>query len=165
MRRTRRYIRPVVFVGIMLLATLTAFFIGQNLKVIPAEIHRDFPSAIFVPSDPVRVDRTTVKYAGSNYPLNFVAHSGDHKLTISEQPSPDSFFEIPDAYSKFVTSFRPYDAFESRLGRVELTRPQNYNNKQVAIMNTKGTLILISAETDMGNEDWKSLFNSLVIEQ
>ena len=82
--------------------------------------------------------------------------------TITEQPSPDTFTDIPEFSSKFFQQAGEYKTFESATGTVHLLHPQK-GVKDAAAMNAKGTLMFINPSVSFNEDDWRKLFQSISI--
>jgi hypothetical protein len=131
---------------------------------IPTPVKRQVTSTILIPkiSDAV-VDRQSVKYDKSLKLLSYTAIVYGVKTVVSEQPTPDSFVDIPQVYDKVVSSMGEYKTFEVDVGTVHLTRPKELNGKQAAVLNTKGTLLFAKPEQDLSDDQWRKLFGSFDI--
>lgn len=117
-------------------------------------------------NSPLQGNKKTFKFNEQEKLLSFIANDdGGNSVTISEQPTPESFVDIPQSYDKLIDSMHKYKTFDSAIGRVFLTRPDNLNGKQAAVMNSKGVLLFAKADTDIDDDTWVKLFNNLVIIQ
>jgi hypothetical protein len=86
-------------------------------------------------------------------------------MVLSEQPTPDSFTDVPQVYDKVVDSMQEYQKFDVDVGTVHLTRPPSLNGKQAAVLNTKGTLLFAKPDKDLSEDQWRRFFNSFVVEK
>ena len=110
----------------------------------------------------VTVDTSSFKYDDANKLLSYSAKMGGTAITVSEQATPESFTDIPQAYDKFVSGLGEYGSFDSSLGKVYLTHPKDLNGQQSAVMNTKGTLLFIHPTNgDLSDDQWRKIFNGL----
>lgn len=82
-------------------------------------------------------------------------------LDFNEQATPDIFSDIPGAYDKYVSGLGRYSQFDSAIGTVNLTKKTS-SGKQIAVTNSKGTLLLVQAESDLTKDQWRKLANNLV---
>jgi hypothetical protein len=105
----------------------------------------------------------TVKYDSKLKLLSYQSSAFGINTTVSEQPTPDSFNDIPAVYQKVLDSWKEYASFGNSNGTVYLTRPGDQNGKEVGVLNSKGTLMFIKADKDLSNDQWKQLFNNLDI--
>jgi hypothetical protein len=133
--------------------------------LIPKNIKNEVTSTIFLPKSPqVANDRSTVKYDNNLKLLSFQSTVFGVHSTISEQPTPQQFVDIPETYAKVLDSWNQYSSFDSAQGTVYLTKPKNNGNKQAAVMNSKGTLMFITPDKDLSGDQWRQFFNSLQIQ-
>ena len=118
-------------------------------------------STLIAPSGAVTTNRESATFGGQDNLLTFKASYGGKNLTFSEQPTPQSFNDIPGAYEKFASDLGKYDSFDSTLGHVDLVRIPKQNNLQAAVMNTQGTLMFIKPEKDLSTNEWREIFRTL----
>lgn len=131
---------------------------------VPAEIKRAVTSTLLVPkARDVVVNRESMKYDSQLNLLTYSAIAYGVKTVVSQQPTPESFIDIPQVYDKVVASMNEYKKFDSDSGTVHLTRPKDLGGKQAAVMNTKGTLMFVKPERDLSEDQWRKLFNNLEI--
>jgi hypothetical protein len=162
-------IRKLAYVALGLIASgalATGVFLHiHSSQIIPAQIKRQLDFLIFLPEgDPSsHVESKTFKYDANLKVFSVVVTSFNIKNTISEQPTPDSFNDIPGYYDKLTEKLNSYTSFDTNLGKVYLTLPDELKGKQSAIMNTKGTLMFASPDKDLTNDQWRQFFNSLSV--
>lgn len=131
---------------------------------VPAEIQRAVTSTIMVPkARDVVVARESMKYDSKLKLLTYSAMAYGVKTVVSQQPTPESFIDIPQVYDKVVANMNEYKKFDTDSGTVYLTRPTDLGGKQAAVMNTKGTLMFVKPERDLSEDQWRILFNNLEI--
>lgn len=133
---------------------------------IPENIQKQLTIIPFIPSrdSALKVDRTTYKYDPNQKGLSFIIAGGEYgELTVSEQPTPQEFIDIPDFYPKLVDNFKRYASFESQYGTVYLTRPNGQLKGQTAVMNGRGVLLFIRSQKDLAEDQWRQLFNIIEI--
>jgi hypothetical protein len=131
---------------------------------IPGPIKKQVTSTIFMPSgSQVQNKEGTVKYDSKLKLLSYQSSAFGVNTTVSEQPTPDSFNDIPAVYQKVLDSWKEYASFGNSNGTVYLTRPGEQNGKEVGVLNSKGTLMFIKADKDLSGDQWKQLFNNLDI--
>jgi hypothetical protein len=163
MRKKLLYIIGVAV--IMLVVVMGLLFHISSRSVIPVNIKEQLDILVFLPkeSGSLRIDRPTFKYDASLKVMSVVVGSYGIKNTVSEQPTPDAFNDIPGYYDKLTERLNTYANFDTELGRVYLTRPVELKGKQSAIMNGKGTLMFASPDKDLTSSQWRRFFNSLQI--
>lgn len=111
-----------------------------------------------------KLDKTSTKYSTEDKVYSYVvSKKGVADLTISLQPTPESFTDVPQVYEKLVEKMRQYTAFDSIQGKVYLTRPVELNGGQTAVMNAKGVLMFVKPNAELSDDEWKSFFNSLIV--
>lgn len=161
-RRLRVIIGVVVSVGIVLIVGLWLF---PDKPPIPGPIKAKLTSTLLVPrGGDYQVKRESAKYDPKLKVLTYeVAINGVGSAVVSEQPTPDSFIDIPQVYDKVVANMNEYGTFDSDIGTVHLTRPKDLGGKQAAVMNAKGTLMFVKPERDLSDDQWRKLFNGLEV--
>ncbi|HEY2004221.1 MAG TPA: hypothetical protein VGH44_03835 [Candidatus Saccharimonadia bacterium] len=128
---------------------------------IPGAIKKQLTSTLLVPKDSrFVVDRQSAKYDASLKLLTFNTAAFGQQVVISEQPSPDTFADIPDYYSKLVNGMNSYSDFDTAIGTVHLTRPLQLGGKQAAVLNAKGTLLFAKSASDLSDDQWRQFFNT-----
>jgi len=145
----------LVVIGVMLVAPKPP---------VPVEIKRAVTSTIMVPQvREVEVSRDSMIYDSKLKLLSFTVAAYGVKTVVSEQPTPESFIDIPQVYDKVVTNMNEYSKFDSDSGTVHLTRPKDLKGKQAAVMNAKGALMFVKPDRDLSDEQWRKLFNGLEV--
>jgi hypothetical protein len=131
---------------------------------VPVDVKRAVTSTILVPqAREVDVSRESMAYNSQLKLLSFTTVAFGVKAVVSEQPTPESFIDIPQVYDKVVTNMNEYSKFDSDSGTVHLTRPKDLGGKQAAVMNAKGTLMFVKPERDLSDDQWRKLFNGLEV--
>ncbi len=126
----------------------------------------DFTPYIIQPDAGIKVDVGSYKYDASQKGLSFIATGRDYgKLTISEQPTPQQFIDIPEVYSKLVDKLNRYSVFDNATGTVYLTRPDGQHGGQTAVINSKGVLMFVRSAKDLSDDQWRKLFRSFTLEK
>jgi len=132
---------------------------------IPGSIKKQLASTLLVPKDSrFLVDRQSAKYDASLKLLTFNTTVFGKQVVISEQPSPSTFTDIPDYYSKLVNGMNDYSDFDTAVGTIHLTRPIQLGGKQAAVLNAKGTLLFAKSATDLSDDQWRQFFNTFDIQ-
>ncbi len=148
----------LVIGGVLLVGVLTT----RGRPVIPVEIGRQANFVVFYPqtSEEIKLDQKTLTYNPSLKQLSFVVSFSNRYITFSQQNTPDQFNDIPEYFPKLIEKMNRYSTIENANGKVSLTRPSEAKS-QVAVMNSKGTLLFAKTDGDMTDDSWKRLFNSL----
>jgi hypothetical protein len=155
----------VTIVALVLIAGAT--MLAKQLApepVVPSNIQKAVTSTIFLPNSPSTVTkRETVKYDSKTKLLSYEAIAFGVNSVVSEQPTPESFTDIPQVYDKFIDNLQQYKSFDTANGKVFLTRPKELKGGQTAVMNSKGTLMFIKPERALSEDQWRQLFKSLKV--
>jgi hypothetical protein len=160
MKRLWLVVGSIVAIGLVVIVIM---LLGPKPPV-PAEIKSAVTSTILVPqAHDVVVSRESMNYDSQLKLLTYTATAYGVKTVVSEQPTPESFIDIPQVYDKVVTGMNEYGTFDSDSGTVNLTRPKDLGGKQAAVMNTKGTLMFVKPERDLSDDQWRKLFNGLEV--
>jgi hypothetical protein len=161
---------PVLIVVVCLV--IVGFGLWSYLKSahnpIPNSFRKEISFSIFYPTSqsPAIVNESSFKYDASSGVFSFIVIDADQSITVAEQASPQSFVDIPQAYTTLIDSLNNYASFDSLQGQVALTYPKDFNGQQSAVMNAKGTL-MFAHDTDRGlsNTQWQQFFNDLTTVQ
>jgi len=117
-------------------------------------------------SSTIVASKVTIKYDPSVKLISYNAiDKAGVRFIITEQETPASFNDIPQAFSKLIETMSQYSSFDSQNGTVYLTHPKELNGGQAAVMNSKGTLMFVKPSVALEDDTWKEFFNSLVIEK
>lgn len=151
--------------GVLLVAVAAAATYSlKSTEKIPEAVKSQISSTIIIPSDnSVEIDRKSYKINDSESLLTYTARFDDQNLIISQQPTPEGFIDIPKAYDSLVSQMGEYGKFESANGTVYLTSPKNQKNIQIAVLNTKGTLMFVKSEQGMSRDRWQKFFSTLEV--
>jgi hypothetical protein len=141
------------------------FLVLRPDPLLPRPLSRQVTSTVFLPNsvDAV-INRSSYKYNPSEKVLSLTAGFAGTTMTLSEQPTPDSFTDIPEVYQKVVAQMNNYESFESKDGTVHLTKPSQLAGQQTAVLNAKGTLLFIKPSKNLSTDQWKLFFRSLKTE-
>ncbi len=161
-----RKLAYIVMCLVAIIALATGVFLHvRSPQIIPAQIKQQLDFLIFLPEgdQSSHIDRQSFKYDANLKVFSVVITSFNVKNTISEQATPDSFNDIPGYYDKLTEKLNSYASFDTDLGKVYLTRPDELKGKQSAVMNTKGTLMFASPDKNLTDSQWRQFFNSLSV--
>lgn len=150
------------------LAVLLLVVVGLVLVTaspIPKEIRQKVPFTLIYPKSNklIVLDKSSIKYDEKLRQMSFMVRYAGCTITFAEQTTPDQFVDIPEYLPKLLEKMNSYSSFENTVGKVSLTRPTEVKS-QVAVMNTKGTLLFARTDGDLSVDQWRSLFNSLIVE-
>lgn len=146
-------------VGILIILFLILF---PGKPPLPSPVKAQVTSTILIPKGAdYSVDRETAKYEKTNKLLTFKIKKKDVTIaTITEQPTPDTFTDIPTFSQKFFEQAGEYKTFDSINGTVHLLHPQK-GVKDAAAMNAKGTLMFVNPSIVFSEDDWRKLFQNI----
>jgi hypothetical protein len=129
---------------------------------LPNSIVKQASYVVLAPlSGPVTVDRDSAKYDAKLSLLSYNVMLDGVKVVVSQQPTPDSFTDIPQVYDKVVANMNEYQKFDVIVGTVHLTRPKDLGGKQAAVINTKGTLLFAKPDAELTDNQWRMFFKSI----
>lgn len=154
----------VVIVIVLALALVIAgvLFWRSSQPPIPKNIKQQTNFLLYYPSpQSAKIDKATIKYDTSNKLVSFVANQeAGAKFVFSMQASPVEFSEVPESYNKYIERLSMTTSFDSTQGKVDITNPEGQTG-QTAVMNSKGTLLFVTANKQLSEDEWHSLFNTL----
>ncbi len=158
----------IVVIGVVILSASGVLLVHQLTPkpYLKPEIAKQISYGAFFPSGvgQAQVDRKSVTYNSANQVLTYsVKTTSGTVVSINEQPTPPSFVDVPEAFAKLVSSLNPYSSFDSLNGTVHLTMPPQLAGSQSAVLNTKGTLLFVRPASNLSEDAWRQLFNSLQI--
>lgn len=159
----------LTLMGILFLAADAAvgIYLLKPRPPIPGGIQSqlDFTPYLVKPATGITVDKATYRYDASQKGLAFTVYDrASDKFVVSEQSTPQQFIDIPELYNKVVDKFNRYGVFDNAIGTVYLTRPDGQSG-QTAIMNSHGVLMFVRSSKDLGDDQWRRLFNSFELEK
>lgn len=133
---------------------------------LPGAIRKQLSITPLVPRGPaVTIDRGSVTYAPSSQVLTYNTEAFGGRIVVNEQPTPDYFTQTPGAYAELRKAMNEYQQLDTSTGTIYLTRPRDLGGRQIAVLNTAGTLVFARPDFDLSNEQWKRFFGAMVIQQ
>ena len=103
------------------------------------------------------VDRESANYLKDSKVLIYNVKYAGTRIILSEQSTPDQFVDIPQVYAKLTDSMGNYKTFDVSLGTVHLTKLKD-GDKQVAVLNSSGTLLFAKPDRDLSDDEWRVFF-------
>lgn len=160
--------RLLAILGITLLVSSGAVISYKILKkppAIPTAISTQLSYGAFIPAQgkPGSSLPQQVKYDSSQKLLTYNLDYENVNLIVSEQPTPESFSDVPQAYPALLDKLHQRDTIDTINGQLTITYPKELNGGQTAVMNSKGTLIFVRPNANLSTDQWRKFFNSLVI--
>lgn len=155
-----------LFIVIVAGFVLTYFKFMKHTPVISPFIKSQVSTPIFLPSQKdYKVDPQSVTFDTREKLLTFTATNiGDGStVVVTQQPTPDTFTDIPQYFDKLVEAMGQYKQFDSLNGKVTLTKPTELKGSQTAVLNQNGTLLFARPSRDLTDDDWRRFFNGLVL--
>ena len=111
----------------------------------------------------ITIDKKSVKFDETNKLLTYTITYGSTSLVVSEQSVPSQFVDITTVYTKLVEGLNNYESFESVIGSVHLTKPTQLGGRQVAVLNSKGTLLFVKPKDPLTTDQWKVIFQYMEV--
>jgi hypothetical protein len=149
----------VVGIGMFILFTL----VFRPKSPVPDSVRGQVTFSIIIPreAEGIQLHPDSIVYDERAKLLSYAASIYGVEAIVSEQPTPESFIDIPEVYTKVVASMQEYAKFESEMGTVYLTKPTNLGGKQAAVTNSKGVLMFVKPARDLTEDQWRRFFLSL----
>ena len=151
---------------IILSIFLTIHFWPKAPSPVPANIQREAGFTIMYP-DPRGY---SYKNAGWSYTpkdgsVSFTVKKDGYSVAFNEQETPLAYQNDVASYNRFIGSLRPSANFDVPLGTVSITNFVTAGDYQVVgktgILNAQNTLLLAHPDTDLTDNQWRELFESL----
>jgi hypothetical protein len=137
-----------------------------NKPQIPPKIQQQLTFTLMLPeSGQFKIDHSSIKYDDQLKVLSFTVAAFGKQVIVSEQPTPDSFTDVPAVYQKVLDGMNDYEDFDVNIGSIHLTVPPQLNGKQAAVLNTKGTLTFVKPSSALSNDQWRQFFTSFTVLQ
>lgn len=157
----------------LIVAIVVAFELAVGAAVflllrpaLPSAIRKQLSLTPLVPRGPVvAIDRGSVTYSPASQVLTYNTEAFGGRIVINEQPTPDYFTQTPGAYAELRKAMNEYQQLVTPAGTIYLTRPKDLGGRQIAILNTAGTLVFARPDSDLTNDQWRKFFASMAIQQ
>lgn len=153
----------VVVIGVVSVTRKLLLHTTNNL--IPAAITQQAAFTAFYPKPQVPgivIRTSSVTYNTANFALSYTVRVHNKGVAVSEQATPDVFSQ-DGVYAYKLSQAHEYDEFQTNAGDVALTRPSELHGQTLAWVNARGTLTLAHAAQNLSGEEWKLLFNNMVV--
>lgn len=168
--RGRRQLLGIA-IGLLVISLIvfTLFLVSKRShSPIPARISKQLEAPALLPSATLGnfvLDKSSFKYAATDQVLSYIVSTPSPvvNISITEQPTPSEFIDIPDAYTKLVNSFNTFLTFDTPVGTVNVGHPTQLKGNQAAVLNGEGDLLFAHPDHDLTEMQWRQLFNSLSI--
>jgi hypothetical protein len=155
----------LVIAGLVLGIAGTYIYRQYYSSSLPSQIKRDANFSTYYPKSRAsnwQPDKSTIQFDAAGQHLAYTLRHGDSSIVLSEQPTPDSFNDIPGYYAKLLDKLHQYEEFSTAVGTATLTRPDELGGGQSAVVNTSsGTLMFAHPDHDLSQTEWKAFYSEL----
>ena len=151
----------IIIIGIL----VSSILILNPLKPsIPNVIKSQLQTTLLIPTGTkYNGIHDSAKYDSNKKLLTYrVVVDNQPTITISEQPAPSTFTDIPAYYPKFLTDLGDYESFGTIAGTVHLAHPPKAIDTTVGVMFASGTLLFAKPDSNLTDAQWRSFFKDLV---
>jgi hypothetical protein len=167
MIKSNPIVLAAIVLGLIIGGTVSAV-LAFSQSPIPQGIRKSATFDLYYPSanpDGWRLKKDSATYTAQSRNVIMTLENSDrsNSIVFSQQATPDTFTDVPDYYQKLLDNLHQYNEFDSGIGKVTLTRPDELKGGQSAVANTKSTLIFAHPTKDLTNAEWANLFNKLEI--
>lgn len=156
-------------VGVLILIIAAGLFSWHKLQThpaIPSEIRKQLTFVPFTNTNSeVASVLSEVKYDKKIKLLTYTVFLNGVKVVVSQQATPESFNDVPQAYDALLQKMYSKNSFDSVVGKVNITYPEELKGLQTAVMNSKGVLLFAKPESNISVDEWKKFFNNLSINE
>ena len=133
---------------------------------IPQKITRQLTSPLLLPqASQFKVKPGSAKFDTSLSLLSFAVMVAGDQIAVSEQPTPESFTDVPAVYQKVLGSMNNYYDFDTPVGTVYLTLPHQLNGLQTAVLNADGTLLFAKPHSNLSEAKWRQFFDTVNVDR
>ena len=141
------------------------WWLNQQAGVIPNNIASQAGYSLFHPDDSqtVFVDRSTYRYDQANGLLSYQTTYESKEVIFSMQAVPSEFTEVAGTFDKYIEGLNPVLSFDTTIGTVNVTEPDNLDKDQAAIMKEKGTLLFVRVIGKLDESQWRRLFQHIEV--
>jgi hypothetical protein len=162
----QRLLILIIAVVLVALAGVGGWYLWLASQPIPRSILKRAEMGVWYPNDRTtgyKIERNSVKYndTGSDKLVTFVAQGVGNALTFTEQPTPESFIDVPQVYDKLTEKLHEYAKVESVNGTASLTRPDELKGRQTLVMKARGTLMFVKPDKNLSTDEWRKVLNNL----
>jgi len=164
-------VNPIVLTAVglgLVFGVVVSVVLAFSHSPIPLDIRKSATFDLYYPSaniDGWQIKKGSATYNAQSRNVIMTLENADksNSIVLSQQATPDAFTDIPNYYQKLLDTLHQYNEFDSGIGKVTLTRPDELKGGQSAVANTKTTLIFAHPAKDLTNAEWANLFNKLEI--
>lgn len=133
--------------------------------LIPKNLSDKVSFPVYVPSEKSvwNIEPSKTSYDEQEGVLSLYLNHNNQQIILTQQATPQVFSDVPQQYSKMLSSMNQYAEYQTAFGAIGLTRPKELNGGQAAVVNKSGTLIFVKPNSDLSEDEWKNFFNNLRI--
>ena len=146
---------------------LVIHFWPQSPSPVPPTIKANAAFSIIYPQG-YDIDAKSWKYQTSQKLVEFSIKKDGAVTVFTEQETPLAYQNDAGAYDRFIGSLRPRANFDVPLGTVSISNFVTSGDYQVVgetgILNAKGTLLFVHPNTQITDDQWRALFESLKVD-
>jgi len=156
---------PALIIAIL----LTIHFWPAAPSPVPAAIKKQIEFSIIYP-DPRQYSNKPNQWSYDNKDsaVQFTVSKDKYNVVFTEEEVPLAYQNDVAAYNRFVGSLKPSANFNVPLGTASITNFVTAGDYEVVgktgILNTHGTLLLAHPDTELTDDQWRSLFESLQVD-
>lgn len=144
--------------------TLLIKFWPQGPSPVPPSIITQANFSVIYPKG-YSIDPQSWRYVSGEKSVQFSATKDKYAVVFTEQKTPLEYQDDTAAYNRFIGSLRPRANFDVPLGTVSIANFVTKGDYQVVgetgILNAKGTFVLAHPDTQISDDQWRNLFESL----
>ncbi len=133
----------------------------------PANIKERASFVIIYPKG-YSIDSKSWKYLTDTSSVEFTAKRDGYSVVFTEEKTPLEYQDDVAAYNRFIGSLRPRANFDVPLGSVSIANFVTAASYEIVgetgILNAKGTLLLAHPDTQISDDQWRNLFESLKVD-
>ena len=133
---------------------------------IPKDISSQLKFSPFLASGDAKVlgAVSDVSYSASSEVLAYNLNYDGVKMVVSQQPTPESFTDVPQVYDELLKKLNSQESFEVSIGKVSITLPTELKGGQTAVMNSKGVLMFVKPDKNLTRDQWRDFFSKLKLQ-
>ncbi|GAC1502183.1 MAG: hypothetical protein NVS1B10_06860 [Candidatus Saccharimonadales bacterium] len=159
------YVFTILLIGLLSIHWLIS---KRQASAVPMDVKKQAGFSILYPKN-YTIDLNSWHYSKKENALTFAVNKDKSKLLFTEQKTPLAFQDDQAAYERFVGSLKPFANFKTNIGTVSLTRfisaGDFQQQGQTALLNSKGTFVLVHPSGDLDDQAWRDLFSSIAVEK
>lgn len=160
----------IAICGLLLVGSGAAitYVITRPKNALPASISKEINFSPFVVAANSKQTASgyqlTKTETGSQSLVYHITVSGTD-VTVTQSLQPSQFVDIPNYKDQFLSNvFNQYATVQTASGVIYLGRAEKMQNHQFGVMIDKGLLVFLNPATELTDQQWRTIGNSLTIE-